>query len=73
MNYLVLELQTVNDTTSHIAWSFTDLNQAESKYYAVLSSAAISKIPVHAAALLNQEGHLIRSWYFIHESEGTNE
>ncbi len=73
MNYLVLELQTIGDVTTHLAWSYNNINEAESKYHAVLSSAAISTISVHAASLLNQEGQVIKSWFYEHESEGTNE
>lgn len=69
MTYLVIELQTTNDVTSHLAWSYNNIEQAESKYHAILSAAAISTIPTHAAALLNQEGHLIRSWFYEHETE----
>lgn len=71
MTYLVIELQTTNNVTSHIAWSYNNLQEAESKYHAVLSAAAISTVSTHAAALLNQEGHLIRSWFYEHQTEET--
>lgn len=73
MNYLVIELQTTGNVTTNLAWSYNNINQAESKYHAVLSSAAISTVPVHAASLLNQEGQVLKSWFYEHESEETNE
>lgn len=68
MTYLVIELQTTNDVTSHLAWSYDNIEQAESKYHAILSAAAISTIPIHAAAILNQEGNNVKSWYYMHEA-----
>lgn len=68
MNYLVIELQTTNGITSHLAWSYDNIEQAESKYHAILSAAAISTIPIHAAAILNQEGNNVKSWYYMHEA-----
>lgn len=69
MTYLVIELQTTNNITSHLAWSYDSIEQAESKYHAVLSAAAISSIPIHAAVILNQEGNTIRSWFYEHKTE----
>lgn len=69
MTYLVIELQTTNNVTSHLAWSYDNLDQAESKYHAVLSAAAVSSIPTHAAAILNQEGSLMQSWFYTHNTE----
>ena len=68
MTYLVIELQTTNDVTSHLAWSYDDILEAESKYHAILSSAATSSVPIHAAAILNQEGNSLKSWYYVHEA-----
>ena len=67
MSYLVIELQTTNDTTSHLAWSYSDLQQAESKYHSILSAAATSSIPVHTAVILNQEGMTMKSYCYRHE------
>lgn len=69
MTYLVIELQTTNNITSHLAWSYDNIEQAESKYHSVLSVAAISSIPIHAAVILNQEGNTIKSWFYEHKVE----
>lgn len=73
--YIVLEIQTNADgTIGSLITQHTALNDAESKYHEVLRYAAISRLPVHAAVLLNNEGMLIRSERYIHEQEAeTNE
>ena len=40
--------------------------QAESKYYNVLSSAAVSQVPCHAAVLIDSEGGFIDSRCYNH-------
>ena len=60
MKYLVIELQTnTNGSVGNIVWAFDERNEAESKYHAVLASAAISGLPCHAACLLDNTGKLL--------------
>lgn len=60
MSYLVVELQTYADgTVGHIEWDFTSQAEAESRFHAVLSAAAVSEVPVHAACLLDSTGRLL--------------
>ena len=78
MKYIVLEMQTSNGTTATLVNSYSDLNQAKSKYHLVLSAAAISNVECHAAAILNQTGYELVSEFFEHpqepeESEGDDE
>lgn len=58
--YIVIEMQT-NDagTVGTLVWSFDTRNQAESKFHSVLSAAAISELPLHAASLLQSDGRLL--------------
>lgn len=42
---------------------------AESKFHTILSSAAVSKLPIHAAILANNEGYIIENKCYFHESE----
>lgn len=50
----VIELQTHADGAhAALVTAFDDRNAALSKYHAVLSAAAVSTIPYHAAFLLN--------------------
>ena len=54
---IVLEIQTNADgTVGTLINAYEDQNQAESKYHLVLSSAAVSALPVHACTLLTNEG-----------------
>lgn len=71
--YLVIEIQTfADDSISTPAYAYDALEKAWSKYYGVLSAAAISKLPVHAAVLVDNCGYLIDSKAFKHEEEEEN-
>lgn len=41
MKYLVIEIQQNQDSVGNVVWSFDSVNDAESKYHAVLSACAI--------------------------------
>lgn len=56
MKYIVLEIQNNNGAISHLFDVFDDKNQAWSKYYAILSAAAISGLSVHTAMLFDDAG-----------------
>lgn len=70
MNYLVIELQTTNGKTAHIATAYDNQPQAESKFHQILSSASVSNVQTHAAALLDEFGNRIDGKYYRH---GTTE
>ena len=72
MNYLVVEMQTANGQTAALNYSYDNKLDAESKYHAVLSAAAISQVPIHAAVLLTEEGNRIAGQYYSHPQEGVN-
>jgi hypothetical protein len=60
--YIVIELQKNEyGSVSNIVTEHASLAEAESKYYSVLASAAISKLPVHSAILVSEEGFPIRN------------
>ena len=60
MRYIVIELQTAADgTVGNFVWSFAERQLAEQKYHTVLASAAVSTVPIHAAAMLSNDGILI--------------
>ncbi len=65
MKYTVIEMQ--NGVVGGNVWTYDDEKQAESKYHAVLSVAAVSSVPVHSAVLLNETGYLVRSQSYKHE------
>jgi len=67
MKFLVIELQESADgQVSNIVTSHDTFNEAESKYYAVLSAAAVSSVPVHSAIMANSHGGYIDSKSFNH-------
>lgn len=68
MTFIVIELQTNNDqTVSNLVYSYTDRGQAEQKYHLVLSAAAVSALPAHAAVLLTGDGRMLASQCYRHE------
>ena len=68
--YYVLELQTyANGTGSVIPKSFSTLRSAESKYYSILSTAAVSSVYRHGAVLMTEEGFTIKQEIFTHLPE----
>lgn len=65
--YIVIELQKNEEgVVSNLVTSHNTLAEAESKYFSVLASAAVSTIPVHSAALLSEEGFLLRNQCYKH-------
>ncbi|MBQ3339757.1 MAG: hypothetical protein IJG82_09260 [Atopobiaceae bacterium] len=67
MTYVVIELQTDEQGhTANITTAHETLEQAYSKYHAVLSAAAVSSVPYHAAVLLDHAGLQLAQWCFEH-------
>lgn len=65
--YIVIEIQTnANGTVGNFVWAFESEMEAQSKYHAVLSAAAVSALPVHAAAILRNDGMLIAGQSYRH-------
>lgn len=68
--FYVLELQTYgNGTGTVIPQSYDNLREAESKYYLILSSAAISTVYRHGAVLMTEEGFTLKQEVFTHLPE----
>lgn len=66
--YIVIELQTNdNGTVGNFVWAYEDRNQAEAKYHAVLSAAALSKLPIHACVLLDNSGNSYMQGVYYHD------
>lgn len=64
--YFVIELQTNQDgSAANIVTQHTDKNQALSKYHEILHYAAISELPVHTAAVLDEQGRQIAREAFV--------
>lgn len=74
--YYIIEIQQYqNGEYGHIVhYAYDDdeekaRNKGESKYHEVLSAAAISTLPSHAACLINAEGQLIMTQCYHHRVE----
>ncbi len=68
MSYIVIELQTTNGTTSNIVTTHATRQEAESKYHLILSAAAVSNVPLHAATILTADGFQLMYQAYTHEA-----
>ena len=67
MKYLVTEIQTFdNGAVTNPTYAYDNENSALSKFYNILSAAAVSQLPVHACLLFTSEGIALKSECFIH-------
>lgn len=67
--YIILEAQSyVDGTVSTLVSSYDTRNAAENKYHLVLAAAAISELPRHSAFMLSDEGYLVKSESYTHET-----
>lgn len=65
--FIVLEIQVNNDESiGTLNSSFVNQFQAESAYYTVLASAAISALPKHSAVILTDSGNIVASRCYKH-------
>ena len=65
--YIVIELQ--GDGEGHVAnivTAYETLAEAQSKYFTILASAAVSSVPVHSATILNETGMSLANQSFGH-------
>ena len=66
--YIIMEVQVFADGgISTPCYAYSDKNKAEQKYHAILSSAAVSALPIHTCFMLTVEGHVIKSESYTHE------
>lgn len=74
MKYIVIELQTGADgKVGNIVTDHDTQAEAEHKYHAVLSAAAISTVPVHAAILMDNTGFVLERKAYKHTTEAAAE
>ena len=52
--------------THYIYDGHDTLAEAESKYYSILAAAAISKVPVHSAIIVSEEGFPVKHQCYKH-------
>lgn len=69
--YIVLEIQTMQDgavaTLPPVIKSTRQ--EADSLYHSILSYAAISSVPMHAAVILTNEGIEVAHQSYVHQNE----
>lgn len=66
--YIVIEIQTYNDgQVGTIVDNYPNQNQADSKFFSILSAAALSNVPIHSAAILTAEGRMVRFESYNHQ------
>lgn len=71
MVFVVMEIQSDNQTATTLINSYTNRNEAESKFHQILGAAAVSSVPTHTAVLLTDTGRELKNETYSHEMEGT--
>ena len=65
--YIVIELQkNTEGVVSNLVTSHNSLADAESKYYSILSAAAVNTVPVHSAIIVSEEGFPVKHSCYKH-------
>lgn len=65
--FVVVELQTNTDgTLGNLVYAYANRDEAEQKYHLILAAAAVSSLPVHAAVMLNNDGHSLMHQCYRH-------
>ena len=74
MKYILMEIQTQFDgTVGNLVTVYDNQADAESAYYLILSAAVKSNLMIHTAILFTNDGGVIMSKNYVHESEPNNE
>ena len=65
--FIVIEMQTNDGVTAVVPpVAFATRNEAEARYHAILSAAAVSEVEVHSCAILNEHGIVVQCHYYEH-------
>lgn len=65
--HIVIELQTNADgTVGNLVYAYDTENDAWAKFHAIMSAAATSALPTHAAVYLRSDGTFVQSGRFDH-------
>ncbi len=70
--FVVIELQKTGDQISNIVQSYTNQNEAESRFHAIMSAAAISSVPVHSCIVMDEECRIYQSGTYKHPQTTEN-
>lgn len=69
MVFIVMEIQSNNESATTLINSYTDRNAAESKFHQILGAAAISSVLTHSAVLLTDTGKMLKNETYQHKTE----
>lgn len=53
--YIVIEIQKTGKQVSTLTYAYENQNEADSKFYAIMSAAAISSVPTHSAMVIDEK------------------
>ena len=67
MVFVVLEIQSNNETAATLINSYIDRNEAESKFHQILGAAAISTVPIHSAVIITDTGVMLKNETYRHD------
>ena len=68
--YIVVETQTNGNSTDIVTpATYTDRNEAESKFHTVLAAAAVSSVEKHACIVFTEEGFPVMHECYKHEAQ----
>ena len=74
MKYIVMEIQTGFDgAVGNLVTAYDNQADAESAYYLILAAAVKSNLMMHTAMLFTNDGNVIMSKNYVHESQPNNE
>lgn len=70
MKYIVIELQkAASGGVANIVTAHDTRNDAESKFYSIMAAAAVSTVPKHSAAIIDEDGCVVMNGCYEHEEE----
>lgn len=64
--YIVIEIQKSNGEVSTIVNSYETSNEAEAKFYQIMSVAAVSQLERHSASILTEDGNCYMTATYEH-------
>lgn len=64
--FAVIELQKT-ETLATLVDTYATRAEADSKFHAILSAAAVSSIPIHSAVIIDENGLLMANGTYTHE------
>ena len=67
--FIVIEIQSTGDNVSTIVNKHDTLPEAQQKYHNILAAAAVSKVPIHTAMIIEPTGNTVRVECFAHAQE----